>query len=110
MSSEYFNYKHFHSIVLFALVDENYDFIYANLECRSRISDGEVFAETHLKKSLDDNTVSFFSPHAIPETNEQLPFVLLGDDAFCLTLHVMKPFPEEHIRGIKLAVFSYRLS
>lgn len=41
--SEYFNYKHFHSIVLFAVVDGNYNFIYASAGSQGRISDAGIF-------------------------------------------------------------------
>ncbi|CAH1993114.1 unnamed protein product [Acanthoscelides obtectus] len=45
--SEYYNYKSHCSIVLFALVDANYNFIFADAGCQGRISDGgqEVYRE-----------------------------------------------------------------
>lgn len=41
--SEYYNYKNFFSVVLFALVDANYNFLFVNIGCQRRISDGDVF-------------------------------------------------------------------
>ena len=40
--SQYYNYKGFFSVVLMALVDFDYRFIYANVGCQGRIRDGRV--------------------------------------------------------------------
>ncbi|VEN49127.1 unnamed protein product [Callosobruchus maculatus] len=47
--SEYYNYKSNFSIVLFAVVDADYNFIFVDIGCQGRISDGadEAFALTN---------------------------------------------------------------
>lgn len=51
--SHFFNYKKFHSIVLFAVVDAHYKFLYVNVGCQGRISDGGVFANTTFGKAIN---------------------------------------------------------
>ncbi|KAJ8929404.1 hypothetical protein NQ314_017912 [Rhamnusium bicolor] len=41
--TEFFNYKSQFSIVLFALVDEDYNFLFADVGCQGKISDEEIF-------------------------------------------------------------------
>ena len=50
--STYFNYKGFYSIVLLALVDADYKFMYVDIGCQGHISDGGVFRNCHLYKEL----------------------------------------------------------
>ncbi|XP_031560192.1 uncharacterized protein LOC116296307 [Actinia tenebrosa] len=50
--SEYFNYKHFFSVLMLALVDANYKFLYVNVGAPGRAGDAGVFSECSLKKEL----------------------------------------------------------
>jgi len=108
--TEYFNYKGFFSIVLFAVVDANYNFIYANVGCQGRISDGGVFSETNFQKCLQRNTMNLPPPCPLPGRNIPTPFVFVADDAFPLSNNIMKPFPGSQVKGSKQRIFNYRLS
>ena len=44
--STFFNYKGFYSIVPLGLVDSDYEFIFIDVGCKRRISDGDVFRNT----------------------------------------------------------------
>ena len=57
-ASEYFNYKNAFSIVLFALVDANYNFMFVDAGCQGRIFDSGVFTNTELYKKLETKTLS----------------------------------------------------
>ena len=52
---KYYNYKHYFSIVLFALVDADYNFLYINVGCQGRISDSGVLKNCKLYKNLKRN-------------------------------------------------------
>ena len=53
-----FNYKGQFIIVLLALVDANYKFIYADVGCNGRISDGGVFRNSTLSKVISTNLLN----------------------------------------------------
>ena len=58
-ASEYFNYNNSFCIVLFALVDVNYNFIFVDAGCQGRISDSGVFTKTELYKKLETKSYVF---------------------------------------------------
>lgn len=104
-----FNYKHTFSIVLLALVDANYKFLFIDVGCKGRISDGGVFNRSPLSNALEQNTLNIPPPRPLPGTNIETPLVILADDAFALKTYIMKPF---NFRGQDRAehIFNYRLS
>lgn len=108
--TEYFNYKGYHSIVLFAVVDGNYNFVYSNIGCQGRISDSGVFNSSYFKRCLEDGTMYLPTPSELPGRTTTSPYVFLGDDAFPLTENIMKPFPGNYDYGTKERIFNYRVS
>nr|CAI5849246.1 unnamed protein product [Callosobruchus analis] len=94
--SMYLNYKGTFSIVLMAVCDANYCFTFADAGIQGRISDRGAFRETTFFKKLE------------PGRQVMQPYVILGDDAFALSEHLMKPFP-----GLQLdkdsRIYNYRL-
>src|SRR5688572_9634119 len=53
--SQYFNYKSQFSIVLLAVVNANYEFIFVDVGTNGRVSDGGVFAQSKLGKAISKN-------------------------------------------------------
>ena len=109
--TEYYNYKHFFSIVLFALVDADYNFLYVDIGCQGRISDAGVFNNTQLCKKLEENSLNIPPPTIlqVPYAVE-FPYYILGDRAFALNEYTLKPFEGNPDRGSIERVFNYRLS
>lgn len=108
--SKFINYKGFFSIVLFAVVDANYNFTYINVGCQGRISDGGVFANTTIKQLLDEQKLNLPDEMNLPGRNKLVPYVFLADDAFPLKENIMKPYPGTQDKGSKKRIFNYRLS
>jgi len=107
--SYYFNYKSNFSIVLMALVDAHYKFIYVDVGCNGRISDGGVFKNCSLQRAFDDNSLHIPQPEPLPGQRIPTPFVIVADDAFPLKSYIMKPYPRNHLSREK-RIFNYRLS
>lgn len=115
--SEFYNYKGFYSLVLLALVDYDYKFLYIDVGCQGRISDGGVFRNSTLFHALENDTLNLPQPSTLQFPEEWIydfetpgvPFMLVGDDAFTLTKYCMKPFPQRNLTDRK-RIFNYRLS
>ena len=89
--SYFFNYKGTFSIVLMALVDVNYEFIYVDIGCNGRISNEGVFQNCSLSKVIEHNDLDIPPPRVIREEIQSLPYVIAVDDAFPLKENIMKP-------------------
>lgn len=106
--SEFFNYKSYFSIVLLALVDANYNFLYVDIGCQGRISDGGVFRNSSLYEALRNESINLPTPRPLPGRTMNVPFYFLGDDAFPISPNLMKPFPGQHERGSPKRICNYR--
>jgi len=61
-------------------------------------------------KKIENGKLNFPSPVPLPGKNEDIPFVILADEAFALTKHIMKPYSGTYDKGTKERIFNYRLS
>ena len=72
--SYFFNYKGAHSIVLLALVDSNYRFVFVDIGCNGRVSDGGVFGSTSLATGIRNKNLVFPSPRPLPDRQVAVPY------------------------------------
>lgn len=105
----YHNYKGFFSVVLLALVDANYKFLWADVGGLGSMSDCQIFNESELKQCLDESSIYFPDPEPLPNDDTDTPYFFLGDDAFGLRTYMMKPYS---VKGLnkKQRIFNYRIS
>nr|CAI5835920.1 unnamed protein product [Callosobruchus analis] len=97
--SEFFNYKGTFSIVLFAIVDANYNFTYVCIGCQGRISNGEIFRNTGFAKALNKEMLNLPQDTFLPGRQKSIPYTFVADDAFPLSPNIMKPFSGYQERG-----------
>ena len=107
--SQYFNYKHTFTIVLLAIVDADYKFIFADVGCNGRISNGGVLKNCSLYQALEDKALKIPRETLLPGTDQCFPHVIVADDAFPLKVYIMKLYSQNTLKQEK-RLFNYRLS
>lgn len=105
----FFNYKGSLIIVLMAVVNANYEFIYVDVGANGRVSDGGVWANSTLSRRLEDGTAGLPDDDQILGSQRTLPYVFVGDDASPLKRYLMKPYPFKN-EDDEQRILSYRLS
>lgn len=107
--STFYNYKGQHSIVLLAVVDAKYRFLYIDVGVNGRVSDGGVFKQSDLAKAIELNTLNIPRECPLPSRELPVPFVFVADAAFPLSQNILKPFPLRNLT-YQQRIFNYRLS
>ncbi|XP_063366264.1 uncharacterized protein LOC134654720 [Cydia amplana] len=104
--SEYINYKGTFSIVLLALVDAGYKFIFVDCSC----GNDDMNLNTEFYKKLSRSELDLPQSDFLPSQEEKMPYFFVAGSAFALTVNMMKPCAGNHNKGTKERVFNYRLS
>lgn len=108
-SSLFYNYKGFFSVVLLAVVDANYKFIYIDVGSYGKEGDAGIFERSTLGRMFYNGEL-LPPPSKLPNSDLVLPHVFVGDDAFRLHPNMLKPYSRDSaIREHSKAVYNYRL-
>ena len=105
----YFNYKHFFSIVLLAIVDSDYKLLFVDIGCNGKISDGGLFKNCTIYEHLENNSLNIPPPDKLPGSESISPYVIVADDAFLLSKYLQKPNSQSGLTKEK-RIFNYQLS
>ena len=92
--SEYFNYKGYFSLVLLALVDVEYKFMWVHVGSSGSSSDGQIFNHSKLRRN---GTLGLPPPEPLEPGLPNLHYFLLGDDAFALMPWMVKPYSRRQL-------------
>ena len=107
--SLYYNYKKFHSIILMAVSDANYKFLYVDVGAEGSAGDGGTWYRCTLHDAIEQHRAGFPDNRPLPRDETPIPFHLVGDDAFAMKTWLMKPYSHSsQLHHEK--IFSYRLS
>lgn len=104
------NYKHFFSITLMAIVDANYRFVYVDIGAYGKDCDSSIFQQTVFWQLLEEGKLDIPRPTPLDGGEDiDLPYVLLGDEAFALSTNLLRSYGGHNLDVAK-KVFNYRLS
>ena len=97
--SLFYNHKHFFSILLLALVAANYCFITVDVGAFGKSSDSNVFKKSNIGRKLESNQLGIPGSRPLPndENGKCIPIVFVGHEAFALSEHVLRPYPNRDL-------------
>lgn len=109
--SLYFNYKEHFSLVLLALVDANCKFLVIDVGSYGKEGDSGIFGKSKMGQQIYSGNFNFPSDEKLPGSDNSTPFVIVGDEAFRIHRHIMKPYSRSTARQDRAkTIFNYRLS
>jgi hypothetical protein len=94
-----------------AVADADYCFISVEFGPCCSSSNSNVFKNSKFGEILESNELNIQDPKVLTSDAEGLamPFMLVGDEAFTLSDHVLRPYPNINLASLKL-IYNYRLS
>ena len=97
-------------MILMALVDSDYKFMYIDVGAVGSESDAGVFAHSQLSSLFSETRANLPLPEPLPGDPEGTPieYFMVGDDAFALRTWLMKPYPSRGLTHDE-RIFNYRL-
>ncbi|KAF4517884.1 hypothetical protein B566_EDAN001838 [Ephemera danica] len=107
--SIYFCHKSMFALVMMALCDARYRFIWVDIGAPGSESDGGILQRSDLGLALHNRMLNLPAPDLLPNSNVTFPYYFVGDEAFPLGPSLMRPYPGKFLEREK-KVFNYRLS
>ena len=87
---QYYNFKNFYSIILLALVEPKYRFIWASVGAPDNTHDSTLFQSTSLWEKITAGSI--LPQSALEIEGQAIQPLILGDGAFPMRTWLIKPF------------------
>lgn len=100
--------QRYHSIILMAVCDADYRFIYVDVGSPGADGDTNVFARSTFGADILQNSDALNFPEDSDINGKTTPFFFVADDAFPLSKRIMKPYGGTLTNEQR--IFNYRLS
>ena len=104
---QYYNFKIFYSVVLIAIVDANYRFIWASIGAPGNTHDSTYFQSTDLWNEIQLGNALGQKTQTL--NGVEIPPIILGDGAFPLRTWLLKPYGNAVLTEDQ-RYFNFRLS
>uniref|UniRef100_A0A6P7FQM5 Uncharacterized protein LOC114331644 n=1 Tax=Diabrotica virgifera virgifera TaxID=50390 RepID=A0A6P7FQM5_DIAVI len=82
-----------------ANVDPEYKFICIDVGDYGKNSDGGIFETSAMGRKFANETMNIPTNRPLADENEEIPCVLIGDEAFTLSPYLTRPFPYRQARN-----------
>ena len=82
----------FFSVILLALVDAEYRFMWADLGAPGHCSDAQIFNRSDLHDCLEAGVLGLSDPDNLPGDDQPFPYYMVGDNTFALRPYIFFPF------------------
>jgi hypothetical protein len=92
-----FNYKKTFSLVLMAICDSNYKFIYVDVGAHGSESDGGIWRRSGMGKRFYNGQLDIPPPQPLPGASEIAPFCFVGDEAFGAHQNLLTPYSGKNL-------------
>lgn len=92
-----------------AICDGDYKFIYVDAGTNGRVADGGIFNKSSFTTAMNNGSLHLPAPTPLPGRGQDVPYVIVADDAFAIKPEILKPFSGK-AHSITQRVFNYRLS
>lgn len=107
--SLYYNYKNYFSVLLMAMCDASYKFIFIDVGAYGKSSDSTVFKESVFFNRLQNGSLNIPPPqNSFTGLDEPMPFAIVADEGFGLSTNILRPYAGKCLT-VKKRVFNYRL-